>query len=274
MPTVLITGGSSGLGLETAKALLAKDYDVIITGRSQQKLVNAENKLNSNKLSWIANDISNFEDVESLAGQIKTIDLLINNAGQMGTPHTLSAQGHELQMATNHLGHFLLTKLLWEKLSKSESPRVIHLSSTVHRNGKAIKDTDELSGKDADYDRWQRYADTKLACTHFGRELDIRAKQAGSKVKSVIAHPGWASTGLQVHYPTRLHVLAQSPAQGARSQIKAALDPVEGGEFYAPNLELWGRPKKIQGNKLSRDLEVSKNLWELTEELTGKFIVS
>jgi NAD(P)-dependent dehydrogenase (short-subunit alcohol dehydrogenase family) len=121
MPTALITGGSSGLGLETAKALLAKDYEVIITGRSQQKLVNAENKLNSNKLSWIANDISNFEDVEALAGQITNIDLLINNAGQMGTPHTLSAQGHELQMATNHLGHFLLTKLLWEKLSKSDS---------------------------------------------------------------------------------------------------------------------------------------------------------
>jgi NAD(P)-dependent dehydrogenase (short-subunit alcohol dehydrogenase family) len=274
MPTALITGGSSGLGLETAKALLAKDYEVIITGRNQQKLVNAENKLNSNKLSWIANDISNFEDVESLAGQLTNIDLLINNAGQMGTPHALSAQGHELQMATNHLGHFLLTRLLWEKLSKSDSPRVIHLSSTVHRNGKAIKDENELSGKDADYDRWQRYADTKLACTHFGRELDIRAKQAGSKVKSVIAHPGWASTGLQVHYPTRLHVFAQSPAQGARSQIRAALDDVEGGEFFAPNLELWGKPIKIKGNKLSRDLEVSKDLWAITEKLTGNFTVS
>ena len=274
MPTALITGGSNGLGLETARALLVRGYEVIITGRSQQKLVNAENKLNSNQLSWVANDISNFEAVEALAKQTSSVDLLINNAGQMGPPFSLSAQGHELQMATNHLGHFLLTKLLWEKLSKSEDPRVIHLSSTVHRKGRAIKNQQELSGKEIDYDRWQRYADTKLACAHFGRELDIRAKQAGSRVKSVIAHPGWASTGLQVHYPTKLHVFAQTPAQGARSQIRASIDRVEGGEFFAPNLELWGKPKKIRGTKLSRDLQASKDLWEMTEELTGKFNIS
>ena len=274
MPTALITGGSNGLGLETAKALLETGYEVIITGRSQQKLVNAENKLNSSNLNWIANDISDFEQVESLAAKVSEIDVLINNAGQMGPPFTLSKQGHELQMATNHLGHFLLTKLLWEKLSQSSNPRVIHLSSTVHRNGKAIKDTSELSGKDIEYDRWQRYADTKLACAYFGRELDIRAKQAGSKVKSVIAHPGWASTGLQVHYPTRAHVFAQSPKQGARSQIRAAIDEVEGGEFFGPSLELWGRPTKIRGSKLSRDLDQAKKLWEMTEELTGEFTVS
>lgn len=274
MPTALITGGSNGLGFESAKALLDEGYEVIITGRNSQKLVNAENKLNSNRLSWIANDISDFEAVEKLASQISSIDLLMNNAGQMGPPFSRSAQGNEIQMATNHLGHFLLTKLLWQKLSKSNDPRVIHLSSTVHRNGKAIRDKDELSGTEIGYDRWQRYADTKLACTHFGRELDIRAKQAGSRVKSVIAHPGWASTGLQVHYPTKLHVFAQTPAQGARSQIKAALDDVQGGEFFAPNLELWGKPRKIKGTKLSRDLQVSKDLWEMTEELTGSFTIS
>jgi len=153
-------------------------------------------------------------------------------------------------------------------------PKSYPLSSTVHRNGKAIQDTRELSGKDIDYDRWQRYADTKLACAYFGRELDIRAKQAGGKVKSVIAHPGWASTGLQVHYPTRAHVLAQSPKQGARSQIRAALDEIQGGEFYGPRLELWGKPTKICGSKLSRDLQESKKLWEMTEELTGEFTVS
>jgi NAD(P)-dependent dehydrogenase (short-subunit alcohol dehydrogenase family) len=274
MPTALITGGSSGLGLETARSLLDAGFEVIITGRSSQKLVNAENKLNSKALTWIANDISDLEQVESLASNISSVDLLINNAGQMGPPFQLSKQGHEIQMATNHLGHFLLTKLLWEKLSKSSDPRVIHLSSTVHRKGKPTKTAEELSGKDIAYDRWQRYADTKLACALFGRELDIRAKQSGSKVKSIIAHPGWASTGLQVHYPTKLHVFAQSPAKGARSQNRASLDQVSGGEFFGPSRELWGRPIKIKGSRLSRDVEASKKLWEMTEELTGKFNIS
>lgn len=273
MKTALITGGSSGLGLETAKELLAQGYEVIITGRDRQKLVNAENKLNSNNLNWIANDISDFEQVEKLASEMKQVDVLINNAGQMGPPFSLSKQGHELQMAANYLGHFLLTKLLWPKLEKSAG-RVVHLSSTVHRNGKAIKDVDALSGKDIDYDRWQRYADTKLACAHFGRELDIRAKQAGSKVVSVIAHPGWARTGLQVHYPSKFHFLAQNATQGARSQIHAATKKLSGGEFIAPALELWGAPKQIKGSKLSRDLDAAKKLWEDTEELVGKFSIS
>ena len=273
MKKALITGGSSGLGLETAKALLAQGFEVIITGRDSQKLVNAENKLNSNNLNWIANDISDFEQVEKLANEIKEVDVLINNAGQMGPPFSLSKQGHELQMAANYLGHFLLTKLLWQKLEQS-SGRVVNLSSTVHRNGKPIKDAEELSGKDIDYDRWQRYADTKLACAHFGKELDIRAKQAGSKVISVIAHPGWARTGLQVHYPSRFHFLAQNASQGAQSQILASITELTGGEFIAPSLELWGKPKTIKGSKLSRDLDVAKQLWENTEELVGKFIIS
>ncbi len=140
--------------------------------------------------------------------------------------------------------------------------------------GRAIKDPAELSGKEIDYDRWQRYADTKLACALFGRELDIRAKLMGSKVKSVIAHPGWARTGLQVHYPSRFHFLAQNAFQGAQSQIIAATKEVSGGEFFAPSLELWGKPRQINGSPLSRDLELSKNLWAMTEELVGSFNIS
>ena len=272
MKTALITGGSSGLGLETAKELLAKNYKVIITGRSNQKLVNAENKLNSKNLEWIQNDISDLEQVENLAKQINSVDVLINNAGQMGPPFELTKQGHELQMATNHLGHFLLTKLLWSKLN--DSARVIHLSSTVHRKGKPTKSVAELSGAEIDYDRWQRYADTKLACALFGRELDIRAKQAGSSVRSIIAHPGWARTGLQVHYPSSFHFLAQNPSQGARSQVLASLTDVSGGEFFGPSLELWGKPKLISGSKDSQNMESARNLWEQTESLIGKFNIS
>ena len=272
MKTALITGGSSGLGLETARELLAQNYKVIITGRSSQKLVNAENKLNSKNLEWIQNDISDLEQVETLASKIESLDVLINNAGQMGPPFERSKQGHELQMATNHLGHFLLTKLLWAKLN--DSSRVIHLSSTVHRKGKPTMSAAELSGFEDGYDRWQRYADTKLACALFGRELDNRAKQAGSSVKSIIAHPGWARTGLQVHYPSSFHFLAQNPSQGARSQILASLTDVSGGEFFGPSLELWGKPKLISGSKDSKNMGSARELWEQTESLVGNFTVT
>ncbi|MEL0135064.1 MAG: SDR family NAD(P)-dependent oxidoreductase, partial [Aquiluna sp.] len=204
------------------------------------------------------------------------VDLLMNNAGLMGPDFSLSIEGIESQMATNHIGHFLLTSLLWEKLEEASEPRVISLSSVVHRRGRLKADSlEEIRGSKKDsYDRWQRYADTKLACLLFARELDLRAKQLGSKVKSVAAHPGWALTGLQINYPNRFDFLAQSAETGARSQIRAATDEsLMGGEFVGPRWEAWGKPALIGGSKRSNDLELMKRLWEISEELTGvKFL--
>jgi NAD(P)-dependent dehydrogenase (short-subunit alcohol dehydrogenase family) len=180
--------------------------------------------------------------------------------------------GIESQMAINHLGHFVLTKALWKQLEKANAPRVISLSSTVHRRGKLQSmSVEQLKGSDQkNYDRWQRYSDTKLACLLFARELDLRTKQSGSKVVSIAAHPGWAMTGLQDNFPNRFDRFAQNANQGARSQIMAALrDDLVGGEFVGPSQELWGEPKLIQGTKQSRDLGLMKQLWELSEELTG-----
>ena len=105
----------------------------------------------------------------------------------------------------------------------------------------------------------------------FARELDLRAKQLGSKVQSVAAHPGWALTGLQINYPNRFDFLAQSAQTGSRSQIKAATDAnFVGGEFVGPKWEAWGEPALIKGSKRSNDLELMKRLWEISEELTGQ----
>jgi NAD(P)-dependent dehydrogenase (short-subunit alcohol dehydrogenase family) len=201
------------------------------------------------------------------------VDVLMNNAGVMGPDFSLSIEGIESQMATNHVGHFLLTKLLWQNLEKASNPRVISLSSVVHRRGN-LRDLDLEKLKGASqhkYDRWQRYADTKLACLFFARELDIRAKQAGSKVLSVTAHPGWAITGLQDNFPNRFDAFAQSADEGARSQILAATKTdLQGGEFIGPGRELWGSPKLIKGSSHSREVESAKRLWLLTEELTGE----
>ena len=275
--TALITGASSGLGLNASRALAAKGYNLIMASRGEAKLEKASAEIKAQypdvQISQAVLDVSNFDQVRDFAKTTQQpIDVLMNNAGVMGPDFSLSVEGIESQMAINHLGHFLLTSLLWENLEQAESPRVISLSSTVHRRGKLeTANVSEITGSDkASYDRWQRYADTKLACLLFARELDIRAKQAKSKVISIAAHPGWAITGLQDNFPHRLDRFAQTAAQGAQSQIDAAINPLlTGGEFVGPSLELWGKPKLIKGTSRSRDLGLMGRLWTTSEDLTG-----
>lgn len=275
--TALITGASSGLGLNASRALAAKGYNLIMASRGEAKLEIASAEIKAQypdvQISQAVLDVSNFDQVRDFAKTTQQpIDVLMNNAGVMGPDFSLSVEGIESQMAINHLGHFLLTSLLWDNLEQSESPRVVSLSSTVHRRGKLeTANVSEITGSDkASYDRWQRYADTKLACLLFARELDIRAKQAKSKVISIAAHPGWAITGLQDNFPHRLDRFAQTAAEGAQSQIDAAINPLmTGGEFVGPSLELWGKPRLIKGTSRSRDLGLMGRLWTTSEELTG-----
>lgn len=274
---VIITGGSSGLGLASARALAALGANLTLLARGEERLLRTAEELRHEfpdvRISEQVLDVSNLDQVRDFArSQSGPVDVLMNNAGLMGPDFSLSIEGIESQMATNHVGHFLLTKLLWPNLEQASRPKVISLSSVVHRKGNLRNLTAErLRGDKGRYDRWQRYADSKLACLLFARELDIRSKQAGSKVISIAAHPGWAITGLQENFPHVLDPLAQTAEQGARSQIHAVVsDQLTGGEFIGPSLELWGKPKLIGGSKASRDLGVAKKLWELTEELVGE----
>jgi NAD(P)-dependent dehydrogenase (short-subunit alcohol dehydrogenase family) len=274
---VVITGASSGLGLASAKALAAAGANITMLSRTEEKLLKAAEAIRADypdvEISEQLLDVSNLDQVRAFAlGQHKPIDILMNNAGVMGPDFSLSIEGIESQMATNHIGHFLLTKLLWENLEQAANPRVISLSSVVHRRGNLRNlDLEKLKGANPrSYDRWQRYADTKLACLFFARELDIRAKQAGSKVISIAAHPGWAITGLQDNFPNRFDAFAQSATDGARSQIASCHLDLKGGEFVGPARELWGKPKLIKGSSHSRDLETARRLWLVTEELVGE----
>ncbi len=273
---IVITGASSGLGKASAEHFAKEGHELVLLARGMERLQQTAQELTAKypnaKLETHQVDISDLDQVRSFAkDQTKQIDVLMNNAGLMGPDFSLSPQGIESQMATNHLGHFLLTNLLWNKLAK-DSARVISVSSVVHRRSRLEANSkEEIAGATAKYDRWGRYADSKLACLFFARELDLRAKQAGSKVLSIAAHPGWALTGLQSNYPNTFDFLAQKAEVGARSQIQAALSPgFKGGEFIGPRSEAWGSPKMIEGSKHSRRLDVMKRLWEISEELTGE----
>lgn len=275
MKSAIITGASSGLGLEQAKALAKLGYSLTLVARGEERLVAAANSLREMfpdaAIQEQVLDVSNLDLVREFAKGVSEVDLLVNNAGLMGPDFKLSIEGIESQMATNHIGHFLLTALLWPKLDRVDG-RVVSLSSVVHRRGKLEGATiDDIRGADeSKYNRWQRYADTKLACLLFARELDIRARVTGSKVQSIAAHPGWAITGLQVNFPHKLDGFAQDAATGARSQVLASIDSsLTGGEFIGPKYELWGEPKQIKGAAKGRDLETMRKLWEISEELTG-----
>jgi NAD(P)-dependent dehydrogenase (short-subunit alcohol dehydrogenase family) len=277
---IVITGASSGLGLASARRLAAEGANITMLARSEAKLLEAAQGIRNGfpdaRIREQVLDVSNLDQVRAFAQGIKEpIDVLMNNAGLMGPDFKLSIDGIESQMATNHVGHFMLTKELWGNLEEARG-KVVSLSSVVHRRSKlADLSTDSLIGADPNsYDRWQRYADTKLACLLFARELDLRAKQTGSRVKSIAAHPGWAITGLQKNFPNRFDRFAQDTKTGARSQLMAVLDhSLTGGEFIGPKFELWGEPKLIAGSQTSQDLSLSKRLWELTEEIIGtKFL--
>ena len=280
-PHAIITGASSGLGLESAKALAAKGFDLILLARGEKRLLTAAKGIQAEnpEVSITAKvlDVSDFDQVKEFAASItRPVDVLMNNAGLMGPDFKLSKQGIETQMATNHLGHFVLTAELWAQLNKAANPRVISLSSVVHRRGNFDSANADIvrGASEAKYNRWQRYADSKLACLWFAREMHDRITAEGGQIKSIAAHPGWAVTGLQENFPHVLDPFAQTAKQGAQSQIYAALgSDILSGDFIGPNLELWGKPKKIKGSKRSHDADAMASLWRTSEELTGvKFL--
>mgnify|MGYP000476834615 CR=1 FL=1 len=168
---IIITGGSSGLGLASAEAFAEAGHNITLLARGEKRLLEAAEQLRMKypdaHIEERVLDVSNLDQVREFAKEItQPVDILMNNAGLMGPDFSLSIEGIESQMATNHIGHFLLTSLLWEQLEQSASPRVISVSSVVHRKGRIRADSlEEIRGaKKGSYDRWQRYADTKLAC--------------------------------------------------------------------------------------------------------------
>jgi len=283
---VLITGANSGLGYHEARAVAEKGATVIMGCRDRAKGEEAVRKIKEAvpgaKLVLMHLDLASLKSIHSFAVEFKKrynrLDILINNAGLMAPPYGTTKDGFELQIGTNHFGHFALTGLLLDRILKTPGSRVVSVSSLAHRMGRMNFD-DIHSQKN--YSRWSAYAQSKLANLLFIYELDRRLKKARSGAIAVAAHPGYSSTNLQRStrfFSTFNPILAQSAAMGALPVLYAATEEhVRGGEFYGPDgfFEMRGYPRKTDSNAQSHDKTAAARLWDASEKATGvKYLFS
>jgi NAD(P)-dependent dehydrogenase (short-subunit alcohol dehydrogenase family) len=282
----VVTGANSGLGLVTARELARHGALVVMGCRSVTKGEDAAVEIRrvapGAQLDVRKLDLASLESVRAFAAEVTAahpaIHLLVNNGGIMMPPRTITADGFELQLGTNHLGHFVLTALLLDALRAGADARIVTVSSLEHRPGRL--NFDDLQSESS-YDPRRAYQQSKFANAVFGIELDRRLRAAGEPIISVLAHPGWAATNLQTTGPTGVvkallavgnRVLAQSADAGALPQLYAATAPgVKGGEFYGPSgiAEARGAPKRVRAVRRAYDEEVARRLWDVSEQVTG-----
>jgi NAD(P)-dependent dehydrogenase (short-subunit alcohol dehydrogenase family) len=292
---VIITGANSGLGKESAIALAKLGAEIVLAVRDTNKGQKVKELiLNQNPTAIIevaeldlmdSNSIKKFAMNQSS----KPIDVLLNNAGIMAVPFEKTKDGFESQMGTNHLGHFLLTQLLFDAISKAKNPRIVNVSSSAHRLGKLKNGgKDELNVSQEKYSPWTVYGNSKLANLLFTNELVRRLKLANSNITVAVAHPGYANTNLQLVAATKKSgfrksielavtkfmniILGQSAANGALPQIAACTwVDIQSGDYLGPRgiFESRGKPKKVKMNKLAQDSELAKRVWQTSEELLG-----
>ena len=300
----LVTGASSGLGLETCRALAARGATVVMACRSRQRgeaarqaLLTATGEESAadrpapaassrwGALDLLDLDLADLTSVRSAAAEVALrygrLDLLINNAGVMAPPRTLSRDGFELQFATNHLGHFVLTLQLLPLLRQSPAARVVHVTSGAQYFGRMA--FDDLQGERR-YDRWQAYSQSKLANVMTAVELQERLEAQGSGVLSLAAHPGLARTNLQpasvAMNGSRLEAFAyrlmdplfQTAAMGALPQLFAATAPeaTPAGHYGPDQLGgMKGYPTPVRIAPAAQDAAQRQRLWTVSEELGG-----
>ena len=277
----IVTGANTGLGYDTALALAGKGCAVVLACRNMDKARKARLEIlkpfPKATIECLSLDLSSQQSVRAFVTAFTEnydkLDLLINNAGIMMPPFSLSEDGFESQLAANYLGHFALTGLLLPLLTRTPNSRIVSLSSLAHNwGGIRYDDLNFARG----YNKRAAYGQSKLACLMFAYELNRRLRATGNKTLSVAAHPGVAATNLAQHFPRFMSALfplvGQSAANGALPTLYAALgDDIEGGDYCGPRSlqQMRGAPVKVGSNKASRDEAAAARLWALSEQLTG-----
>jgi NAD(P)-dependent dehydrogenase (short-subunit alcohol dehydrogenase family) len=293
--TIIVTGGNSGIGFEAARAFAGRGAQIVLACRNPQKAGDAVDRLRAAhadaQVEVLPLDLASLASVRDFAKQFSerhpNLDALCNNAGVMALPLRRTADGFEMQVGTNHLGHFALTGLLLEKLLETPGSRVVNVSSTAHKIGKV--DLEDLNFQTRRYRKWPAYGQSKLANLYFTYELQRRLQRAGlagpGATLAAAAHPGYAATNLQFVGPQMANsnfmeraaellnrVASQPASMGCLPTVYAAVHAdVEGGGYYGPDgfQEMAGHPTRVASTRRSHDEASAVGLWELSEELTG-----
>jgi len=288
--TFVITGGNSGIGYEAALMLAKKNANVILACRSPQRASDAlaliRAAVPTAKVDVMRLDLASLQSVrafaEELTGKHKKLDGLVNNAGLMALPFTKTEDGFEMQIGTNHLGHFALTGLILPSLLSTPGARIVNVSSQAHRMGKIH--FDDLHGERS-YERWSRYGQSKLANLLFTNELSRRLRAKQAEVLVTAAHPGYSSTSLQTKgalmenakveasfFTLGNRLFAQTATMGAMPTLRALTDRgASTGDYFGPSGigELAGPPIRVGMSKRAKNEDDAQRLWELSEKLTG-----
>jgi NAD(P)-dependent dehydrogenase (short-subunit alcohol dehydrogenase family) len=277
----VITGANSGIGFHTAATLVDHGAEVVLAVRNTEAGREAAKKFKG-VCSVEELDLASQTSIHAFVDRFDgSLDLLINNAGVMTPPkYRETAEGHELQFGTNHLGHFALTGLLLPALLKSETPRVVTVASIAHHRG----DESVLDGNpEASYDPQRTYGNSKLANLLFAFELSRRSAAASSKLVSVAAHPGVSATNLvgspdgmganpiiRKTAPFFMPVIFQSSAAGANPTLWAATYG-EPGSYVGPQwlMESRGRLGEANLSRQAGNEELARKLWDISEAKTG-----
>jgi NAD(P)-dependent dehydrogenase (short-subunit alcohol dehydrogenase family) len=271
---VIVTGASSGIGRVAAAALATKGARVILAVRDEDRGRQAAADMRG-EVEVRHLDLANLRSVREFAEKWQQpVDVLVNNAGVMAVPERRTADGFELQFATNHLGPFALTNLLLPQITD----RVVTVSSGAHRMGGL--DLDDLNWHRRRYRPWRAYGQTKLANLLFTLELERRLEADHSTVRAYAAHPGYAATNLQGRTGNRIgdrvvkvanKVIAQSEEMGALPTLFAVTQELPRGSYVGPDRrnERRGYPTLVGRSAEASDIDLAKRLWAASEELTG-----